>query len=293
MAFSWLILPQHPSLRAYRHQLIIIHAQLSLWQHNAKFARGLLKRLATSFLPSDLPQIVYHTYLAIISHHTELQEFHQALSAIEDLQNLAVKNQHFHIILLCHVMHLRLLVTSEMWDEVGAASRTAEEALGLSYEPSTSYKSAQDEATFLDFDDPLECTMALHTLIIGVVYYTHIGSSADSFPRLSHLHALLDAGALEKTPQGVVPVRADQTNLVYTKALQINFKDGSPLYIQVTHPRILFLMGFLISSITKRDAAGRKPKRKLFAIEGLATWEREMKKEIACEVLAYLIGKSH
>lgn len=98
-----------------------------------------------------------------------------------------------------------------MWKEVLSASRIAEQALGLSYEPTTAPTnppSAADDATFLDFDDPFECTMALHTLIIGIVYYTHMGASAESSPRLSHLHALLDAGALTKMPEGVVPVCA-------------------------------------------------------------------------------------
>lgn len=39
--------------------------------------------------------------------------------------------------------------------------------------------------------------------------------------------------------------------------------------IQSTHPRVLFELAFLVSSVSKRDLVGRKPRRKLFAQEGL------------------------
>ena len=52
------------------------------------------------------------------------------------------------------------------------------------------------------------------------------------------------------------------------------------LYVQMTHPRILYLLGFLVSSVSKRNPVGRKPKRKVFATEGLTIAERELKKEI-------------
>lgn len=52
--------------------------------------------------------------------------------------------------------------------------------------------------------------------------------------------------------------------------------------MQVTHPRILFLLAFLVSSASKRDAVGRKPKRKVFATEGLTTWDSEAARELSC-----------
>ena len=39
-------------------------------------------------------------------------------------------------------------------------------------------------------------------------------------------------------------------------------------------------MGFLVSSVAKRDPVGRKPKRKVFAAEGLVVLEREAKKVV-------------
>ena len=55
--------------------------------------------------------------------------------------------------------------------------------------------------------------------------------------------------------------------------------------MQVTHPRILFLLTFLVSSAAKRDAVGRRPKRKVFASEGLGCWDVEVSSE--------LMSKSH
>lgn len=43
-----------------------------------------------------------------------------------------------------------------------------------------------------------------------------------------------------------------------------------PLVIQTTHPRVLYELAFLVSSTSKRDLVGRKPRRKIFAEEGLA-----------------------
>ncbi len=63
---------------------------------------------------------------------------------------------------------------------------------------------------------------------------------------------------------------------------KIPLDPGPSLVVQVTHPRILFLLAFLVSSASKRDAVGRKPKRKVFATEGLTTWDSEAVREISC-----------
>lgn len=67
--------------------------------------------------------------------------------------------------------------------------------------------------------------------------------------------------------------------------MQIQLTIGPPLVVQVTHPRILFLLAFLVSSAAKRDAVGRRPKRKVFASEGLAVWDKEVSSELSCESL--------
>lgn len=65
--------------------------------------------------------------------------------------------------------------------------------------------------------------------------------------------------------------------------MQVKLPAGPPLVLQVTHPRILFLLAFLVSSVAKRDAVGRKPKRKVFAVEGLVSWEKELDIELQCK----------
>jgi hypothetical protein len=57
------------------------------------------------------------------------------------------------------------------------------------------------------FQDPFEAAVALHVVIIGIVYFTHVGAVAEANPRLAHLHAMLDGGALELFPEGIVQVK--------------------------------------------------------------------------------------
>ena len=57
------------------------------------------------------------------------------------------------------------------------------------------------------FENPCEAAMAVHLLMLSVVYYTHTGEAAEVSPRLSHLHALLDSEVLDKFPDGIIEVR--------------------------------------------------------------------------------------
>ncbi|KAI0937484.1 hypothetical protein AcV5_005386 [Taiwanofungus camphoratus] len=304
-----IIAQKHPSLRAYKHHLSLLQAQLSQWQHKVKFARTQIRNLIASFLPTDPPHIVYSAHLALIALFITLnapssnpsafspslvctsslpsqgpQDIHSALSAVSDLEALSRAHGHKHVTLLAHVLHLRILVAASMWADVPAAIRCTEAALGLSYEPTSTPKlsntrqssgvenaALEPEVTFVEFEDAFEAAMAVHMLIMAVVFYTHVGSAVDTSPRLSHLHALLDSGALDKFSDGVV---------------EIMIPNGPPLVIETTHPRVLFLLAFLVSSTAKRDAVGRRPKRKVFATEGLATWETEVTREISFSLWA-------
>lgn len=66
----------------------------------------------------------------------------------------------------------------------------------------------------------------------------------------------------------------------------MGFPIGPPIHLEVTHPRIFYLIGFLLTSVSKRDPMGRKPRRKVFAIEGLKVWEREITKSLDCMTLS-------
>lgn len=102
-----------------------------------------------------------------------------------------------------------------MWQDVSSAIENVEKALGLSYDPSITPKpkqpaasssSSKEESTFIFFESPLEAAMAVHSLMMAVVYFTHVGSAAEAAPRLSHLHALLDTDILTKFHDGTVEV---------------------------------------------------------------------------------------
>lgn len=70
--------------------------------------------------------------------------------------------------------------------------------------------------------------------------------------------------------------------------MQIKLSAGPPLAIKCTHPRVLYHLAYLVSSVAKRDAVGRKPKRKVFATAGLGVWEKEVRKELYCASLLLL-----
>lgn len=145
------------------------------------------------------------------------QDIHAALASVSDMEALSLNQRHKQVTLLAQILRMRILVAASMWGEVSSALERVETSLGLSYEPMTTPKprtsgqnNAQDQPKqqameeVIFFDDPFEAAVAVHMLVMAVVYFTHIGSAADATPRLSHLHALLDGGALDKFPQGIV-----------------------------------------------------------------------------------------
>ncbi|EGN93559.1 hypothetical protein SERLA73DRAFT_63805, partial [Serpula lacrymans var. lacrymans S7.3] len=254
---------EHPSLRAYRHHLSLLNAHFSQWQHNFKFSRSVLRRAISALNQSDPPHIVYTAHLALIEHlssSTTPQDIYAALDAVNALQSVAINNAHPRIVLLTHVLNLRICTAAEMWDRVQLSLSSAEGALGLSYDPAAPGPIPQPQHAAA-----LGVSMALHTLMIGVTFYTHVGLALESSPRLSHLHALLDSGALERFPLGIV---------------EVTFPSSPSLSVKVTHPRVVFLLTYLISTTAKRDPVGRKSKRKIFAAEGLAIWEKEIQREL-------------
>ncbi|TFK56312.1 hypothetical protein OE88DRAFT_1620238 [Heliocybe sulcata] len=259
---------EHPSLSIYLHHFTFLHARLAAWHQNAKFSRKLLSRLTSSFLPSDPPHIVYAAHLARIESFIGSSvpgEISAGLGNIDALENLARLNGRGHerVVLLCKVLRLRAMVKAEMWEEVEEVLKGAEGDLGMSYE--TANTSTPQAQTLPKFTEPFETAMAVHVLVIAITFYTHAGNAAEASARLIHLHALLDSGALDRFAAGVV---------------EIPFDNGPPLSVQVTHPRILYMLTFLVSAVAKRDAVGRKPKRKVFAGEGIAAWEREVGKDV-------------
>ncbi|KAK1228586.1 hypothetical protein PQX77_008364 [Marasmius sp. AFHP31] len=348
-----LIAQKHPTLRSYRSQLTFLAAQLAVWQKNVKFAQTLLRRHITTFLPADPPHLVYTAHLKYITSlmisptstsaslsslpaSPRPQDARSALTAIQNMQNLAVKSSHTQVDLLTRVLRLRLLVSAGQWDQVEEALTSAEEYLGIDYpneklQPNTPSRGAlrladlntpqpqrtatspstpklcdginQSPSTFgggpeatttgttphKTFSDPFSTSMAVHTLIIGVVFYTYVGRAVDSSTRLSHLHSILDSGVLK------FPAEESYRSLA-SGIVEVPFpkqKNPMPMYIQVTHPRILYVLAYLVSAVAKKDPVGRKPKRKIFSTQGLATWEKEVKRELKLPVWATVADAEH
>ncbi|KAI0321192.1 hypothetical protein OF83DRAFT_1161926 [Amylostereum chailletii] len=282
----------HTSLRLYKYQQLT-HARLAQWQHNSKLARTVLRRLLSSFTPHDPPALIYAAHLALIHHYASCPTTPPTTPSTspsppnpprsskstpaQKLQTLATKNGHAHVALFAHVVRLSTLVSRGLWSLVPAALATAEGALGLFYTvkndvatptptptPTPSPATADGKAgaspqTFVAFDEPFEALLATHTLVLAVVFLAHAGKAAEVSPRLSHLHALLDAGVLDKFPDGIA---------------QIALPHGPPLIVHTTHARVLYYIGYLASSAVKRDAVGRRPKRRVFAAAGLAAYEK-------------------
>lgn len=154
-----------------------------------------------------------------------------ALAAVQDLETVSIQLRNPKITLLAYVLRLRVLAASEQWSEIPQVLSRVEAALGLSYEPcltpkppkpptgsqagssippngtqNPTTKVKRETEMFVFFENPYEACMALHILVIAVIYYTHVGDSAQVVPRLSHLHGMLDACALDKFQEGIVEV---------------------------------------------------------------------------------------
>lgn len=236
----------------------------------------MLKKTLTHFItPSDPPHVHYAAHLAYITSLSGVTDSEEsgpyspsnaslrALGAIRDLHTLATRNSHTEVALFALVLELRDLVHNGVWNRVGESLLNVEKELKLTAE----FDSAKPP-TIIGATN-LEKVLIVHVLIIGVLYYTYTGDYANSQPRIKKLHDMLDGEALDAFgPSGII---------------DIHLPNSPPLTVQVSHPRVIFTLGFLVSSVSKRDPVGRKPKRKLFAQEGVLIIDKELKKEFQCK----------
>ena len=149
---------------------------------------------------------------------------------VDKLRDSSTQRQHSRVTLLSHVLRLRTLISGGLWSDTGLASRTAEDTLGLRYEnlPTLTPTATTVPPTYIDFEDRFECVMALHTLVLSIVYYAHAGISSESSARLSHLHALLDAKALECLGDGSIKVPRHYPPYSWSDFRQDRFSRRSP-----------------------------------------------------------------
>ncbi|KXN87809.1 hypothetical protein AN958_08125 [Leucoagaricus sp. SymC.cos] len=261
-----------PSLQLYRHRLAQLSSQLSLESGNPKAAQNNLKRSISSLSQNDPPHVIYTFHLALIASISsqsldETANTMRSLGAISDLHEYSTKRGDQAIIQLACVLRLRALMRAGLWSDVAEGLTTAESVLEmgdtlkpiLPSPPSASSSKSPSWSTF-------EYALIVHTLILGVIFHTYVGDSSLVNPRLKWLYELLDV-QLQRFPK--------------TGIFEIPFADSPPLYYQLTHPRVIYVLGFLVSSLAKRDLIGRKPKKKVFATEGIIAIDKETKKELA------------
>ena len=251
-----------------------------------KFAQSNLKDLLTQFLtPSDPSHLVYFSHLAYINSlsspdtrdasSTSLKVF----NAIGDLQEVALRNKHTGIVSLTMVLELRELLHGGMWTRLFELLKKTEDHLNISAilecdpkgRPSTAGTPITAKRTAPSLGSTnLQTVLKIYTLVISILFFTYVGDNANVQIRMKNLHEMLDGGAINAFGESGI--------------VKVDFPDSfaSPLEVQVIHPRILFALGFLVSSVAKRDPVGRRPKRKLFAHEGIQSIERELRKEVSC-----------
>ncbi len=212
----------------------------------------------------------------------------KALGAMRDLQEVATQKNHRDIVSLGMILELRELMANGMWQKVYEALKNTEEQLNIAGEIDVAEKTSVDSASpsqesgsnhmTLLGDTNLKKVLIVHALVIGTLFYTYVGDNTKAQSRMKKLHESLDCGALDAFGKsGIVTV---------------GFPGSPSLDIQVTHPRIVYALGFLVSSVAKRDPVGRKPKRRVFAQEGTLSVERELRKEVSC-TLCCSITKHH
>lgn len=226
-----------------------------------------------------------HTSTSPSAHQLSPSDIYAALQLTSELNTLARQNGHNVVAQFATVLRLRTLVRAEMWharanedpnagDSVANLLPFCERVLQLEFPvPGAPRTNAPDVNMDLA---PEVLHLQMHTLAIGVIYYTLVGNTKASSPRLAKLHALLDASPPDAENGAYLQVRTkthysfQSLMFLHSWCLQINLGPTTPpLVIQTTHPRTIFELAFLVSSVSKRDLVGRKPRRRVFAEEGL------------------------
>ncbi|TFK21640.1 hypothetical protein FA15DRAFT_645318 [Coprinopsis marcescibilis] len=268
-----LLAQNHPSLRPYRVHLTLLSARISQHQNNFKFSQNTLRRLLGQTLsPQDPPHLIYTSHLGYIGSlctpdgNGALVPTVKSLGAIQQLHEAGTMHGHLEIVKLASILRLRTLVQMGAFEQVREALDYAEQLLEFPSQDPTVLSERAKEFAQVNRESSGTAFM-VYVLILGAVYYSHIGDVLSTDARTKVLHEMLDGSYLDLIkPHGV---------------FQIPFPGSQALYVQTTHPRVIFALAFLISSVAKRDPVGRKPKRKVFAAEGLLFVERELKRELA------------
>ncbi|KAF7354469.1 hypothetical protein MVEN_01136100 [Mycena venus] len=203
------------------------------------------------------------------------------LAALRATLSPLLSAAHANVVLLARVIELRALFALSRWTEIGAALERAESAAGIILAPSAT---VSDTALPLYTTSPFHAALVVHVLILGVVWFSYAAvtrpgqdTGAENMKvssRFTLLYALLDAGVYNGKANGNMGLESEGVLAVPLDA------SVPPLYIRLTHPRVLNALAYLISAVARRNLLGPKPKRKIFVLEGLGVVEREAGREL-------------
>jgi hypothetical protein len=141
----------------------------------------------------------------------------------------------------------------------------------------------------------LASQLRAHYLVLVVLALNHLGEGARCAARVKELHALLDAegegdggasGSMAGLGGGLLEVRSSSPQLwtclravadqqaSACLARQVPFgnefgNEGDSLLLAFTPPQTLYVLACLVTALAKRDPTGKRPKKRLFAEEGL------------------------
>ncbi|CCO33147.1 hypothetical protein BN14_07218 [Rhizoctonia solani AG-1 IB] len=283
-----------PSLRSFKEPLTLLSARAATPKRAVKILSTMLSSSAT-----EPTKYTYEAYLALADLHLRpagkstsgqgrlnpnlgagLHVLEQMRARAEQAGDVAAAQLAMVAMLRAKVVHGTDSGVSETMVELEASLNRAEWVLGIPCPPqpettptdkyslqppntspsrpptqdpqtpelsSTPHKSSEEEPD----DAPILAHvyhLQAHVLFLGVALYTHLGDAHSAAQRLGMLHNILDNGSF---------------------LLPIPLASNDSLLIKSTHPRVIFELAFLVSSIARRDVVGRKPRRLIFSTEGL------------------------
>ncbi|KAJ6473127.1 hypothetical protein C8R45DRAFT_835641 [Mycena sanguinolenta] len=187
------------------------------------------------------------------------------LAALRSALAPLLSASHANVTLLARLIELRALIALGRWAEVGAALERAEGAVGIAFPPSagpdTDAGARQATEPPIYTTSPFHAALVVHVLVLGIVWFAY--------------------SAISTSPPQPGPENGAGKEGAGSASTPVPLDDSTPpLYIYSTHPRVLYVLGYLVSAVARRDLVGRKPKRKTFLLEGLSVVDREAQREL-------------
>lgn len=138
----------------------------------------------------------------------------QTLQNIEFLSKTAARLKDSNVVTLASVIKLKTLVDAHMLDGIPSVLIEIGNHLGIEClkvpvqtDSESQNKEPDGPVQKLKYNTAFENAMAVHVLLLGVIYYTQLGKSKPSSALLLVLHQLLDEGILETFDRGYLMVR--------------------------------------------------------------------------------------